>query len=48
MLLVSGRETADRVAQHKSAVDAAVDAGVQRIISRRVTERHLYACERAL
>ncbi len=32
LFLVSGREAADRVAQHYTAVDAAVDAGVQRIV----------------
>ncbi len=32
LFLVSGREAADRVAQHYAAVDAAVDAGVQRIV----------------
>ncbi len=32
LFLVSGRESADRVAEHISAVDAAVDAGVQRIV----------------
>jgi NAD(P)H dehydrogenase (quinone) len=32
LFLVSGRESADRVAEHKSAVDAAVDAGVERIV----------------
>jgi uncharacterized protein YbjT (DUF2867 family) len=31
LFLVSGRESADRVAEHVSAVDAAVEAGVQRI-----------------
>lgn len=32
LFLVSGREAADRVAQHYAAIDAAVDAGVQRIV----------------
>ena len=32
VFLVSGRESADRVAEHTSAVDAAVDAGVERIV----------------
>src|SRR5690349_14554770 len=32
LFLVSGRESADRVAEHRSAVDAAVAAGVQRIV----------------
>jgi uncharacterized protein YbjT (DUF2867 family) len=32
LFLVSGREAADRVQQHFSAVDAAVDAGVERIV----------------
>ncbi|MBJ7520100.1 MAG: NAD(P)H-binding protein [Solirubrobacteraceae bacterium] len=32
LFLVSGREAADRVAQHYAAVDAAVDAGVRRIV----------------
>ena len=32
LFLVSGREAADRVAQHTAAVDAAVDAGVERIV----------------
>lgn len=32
VFLTSGREDADRVAQHRAAVDAAVDAGVQRIV----------------
>jgi NAD(P)H dehydrogenase (quinone) len=32
LLLVSGRESADRVAEHISAVDAAADAGVRRIV----------------
>lgn len=32
LLLVSASETADRVAVHRNAVDAAVDAGVQRIV----------------
>lgn len=32
LLLVPGRESQDRVAQHKSAIDAAVAAGVQRIV----------------
>ncbi|WP_407344956.1 SDR family oxidoreductase [Pengzhenrongella phosphoraccumulans] len=32
LFLVSGRESADRVAEHLSAVDAAVDAGVSRIV----------------
>ncbi|MCW2526101.1 MAG: NAD(P)-dependent oxidoreductase [Pseudonocardiales bacterium] len=32
MLLVSGRESANRVAEHRSAVDAAVAAGVHRIV----------------
>lgn len=32
VFLVSGRETADRVTEHRAAVDAAVDAGVQRIV----------------
>lgn len=32
VLLVSARESADRVAEHRSAIDAAVAAGVQRIV----------------
>jgi NAD(P)H dehydrogenase (quinone) len=32
VFLVSGRESADRVAQHRSAVDAAVAAGVERVV----------------
>lgn len=32
LLLVSGRESADRLAEHRSAVDAAVGAGVHRIV----------------
>jgi len=32
LFLVSGRESADRVAQHVAAIDAAVDAGVERIV----------------
>ncbi|MFC4042024.1 SDR family oxidoreductase [Dactylosporangium siamense] len=32
LLLVSGRESKDRVAEHRSAVDAAVGAGVRRIV----------------
>jgi len=32
VLLVSGRESATRLAEHVSAVDAAVDAGVRRIV----------------
>jgi NAD(P)H dehydrogenase (quinone) len=32
LFLVSGRESANRVAEHVSAVDAAADAGVQRIV----------------
>jgi uncharacterized protein YbjT (DUF2867 family) len=32
LLLVSGRESADRLAEHRSAVDAAVGAGVRRIV----------------
>jgi uncharacterized protein YbjT (DUF2867 family) len=32
VFLVSGRESADRVTEHRAAVDAAVDAGVQRIV----------------
>ncbi len=32
LLLVSGREAEDRVAQHRTAVDAAVAAGVERIV----------------
>ncbi len=32
LFLVSGRESADRVAEHRSAVDAAVAAGVGRIV----------------
>ncbi|MEV0560827.1 NAD(P)H-binding protein [Dactylosporangium sp. NPDC050588] len=32
LLLVSARESDDRVAEHRSAVDAAVAAGVQRIV----------------
>ncbi|MFB9181554.1 NAD(P)H-binding protein [Dactylosporangium sucinum] len=32
LLLVSGRESKDRVAEHKSAVDGAVRANVQRIV----------------
>lgn len=32
LFLVSGREQAGRVAEHTAAVDAAVDAGVQRIV----------------
>ena len=32
LFLVSGREAADRVAQHVAAIDAAVDAGVRRIV----------------
>jgi NAD(P)H dehydrogenase (quinone) len=32
LFLVSGRESADRVAEHVSAVDAAIDAGVSRIV----------------
>lgn len=32
LFLVSGRESADRLAEHRSAVDAAVDAGVQRVV----------------
>jgi uncharacterized protein YbjT (DUF2867 family) len=32
LFLVSGRESADRLAEHRSAVDAAVGAGVRRIV----------------
>ena len=32
LLLISGRESADRLAEHRSAVDAAVGAGVRRIV----------------
>jgi uncharacterized protein YbjT (DUF2867 family) len=32
LLLVSGRESATRVEEHVSAIDAAVDAGVQRVV----------------
>lgn len=32
LFLVSGRESADRVSEHRSAVDAAVAAGVRRIV----------------
>jgi len=32
LLLISAREAADRVAEHTSAIDAAVEAGVQRIV----------------
>lgn len=32
VFLVSGRESADRVAEHRAAVDTAVDAGVERIV----------------
>jgi uncharacterized protein YbjT (DUF2867 family) len=32
VFLVSGRESADRVAEHRSAIDAAVEAGVERIV----------------
>ena len=32
LFLVSGREHAERLRQHKTAVDAAVDAGVERIV----------------
>jgi uncharacterized protein YbjT (DUF2867 family) len=32
VFLVSGRESADRVAEHRAAVDAAVDAGVERMV----------------
>lgn len=32
LLLVSGRESATRVEEHISAIDAAVDAGVQRVV----------------
>ena len=32
LFLVSGRESADRVAEHRSAIDAAVGAGVGRIV----------------
>src|SRR4051794_3911522 len=32
LFLVSGRESADRLAEHRSAVDAAVRAGVRRIV----------------
>jgi len=32
VFLVSGRESADRVAEHRAAVDAAVDAGVERVV----------------
>ncbi|GEL47859.1 NAD(P)H-binding protein [Cellulomonas hominis] len=32
VFLVSGRESADRVTEHRAAVDAAVDAGVERIV----------------
>ncbi|RYV51854.1 SDR family oxidoreductase [Pengzhenrongella frigida] len=32
LFLVSGRESADRVAEHRSAIDAAVHAGVSRIV----------------
>lgn len=32
LFLVSGRESADRVAQHVTAINAAVDAGVERIV----------------
>lgn len=32
VFLVSARESADRVTEHRAAVDAAVDAGVQRIV----------------
>jgi NAD(P)H dehydrogenase (quinone) len=32
LFLVSGRESADRVVEHTSAIDAAVDAGVRRVV----------------
>jgi uncharacterized protein YbjT (DUF2867 family) len=32
VFLVSGRETEDRLAQHRAAVDAAIDAGVGRVV----------------
>lgn len=32
VFLVSGRESADRVTEHRAAVDAAVDAGVERVV----------------
>ncbi len=32
LLLISGRESADRLVEHLSAVDAAVEAGVRRIV----------------
>lgn len=32
LFLVSGRESADRVAEHRAAIDAALDAGVSRIV----------------
>jgi uncharacterized protein YbjT (DUF2867 family) len=32
VFLVSGRESADRVTEHRAAIDAAVDAGVERIV----------------
>ncbi len=32
VFLVSGRESRDRVTEHRAAVDAAVDAGVQRLV----------------
>ena len=32
LFLVSGRESADRVAQHRAALDAAADAGVGRVV----------------
>ena len=32
LFLVSGRESADRLAEHRSAVDAAVAAGVERVV----------------
>ncbi|WP_454050473.1 SDR family oxidoreductase [Cellulomonas sp. Marseille-Q8402] len=32
VFLVSGREAADRVTEHRAAVDAAVDAGVERVV----------------
>ncbi|MET7418167.1 NAD(P)H-binding protein [Dactylosporangium sp. NPDC005555] len=32
LFLVSARESADRLTEHRSAVDAAVDAGVERIV----------------
>lgn len=32
LFLVSGREDADRVTQHRAAIDTAVDAGIERIV----------------